>query len=283
MTDTTDEIDLLGLLAKGVLIVKSNFVFIIASFLICTALGLVYYQFSPKIYESKMLISSDILTESYSKSLTDNLSKLIKEKNFQSLSEKLSVPADQAPNIEGIEIKSAIEKAVDLAENLKNYLVVEVRTKDNTIWPQLQNGIIGYLQNNEFVKIRVEHRKKYYNQTIEKINLELADLEILKKKIADGYLAQSSKESLVLFDPTTVNSKILELNKEKINLQNSLETVNSVQVVEGFTVFKKPASPKLSISLISGSSFGLVVVCLFIIFKSVSAIVKFSEEKLSNS
>ena len=38
----------------------------------------------------------------------------------------------------------------------------------------------------------------------------------------------------VMFDPTIVNSKIVELTKEKITLQNNLALVNSVQVIEGF-------------------------------------------------
>ncbi len=44
----------------------------------------------------------------------------------------------------------------------------------------------------------------------------------------------------VMFDPTAVNSKIIELTKEKINLQNALALANSVQVIEGFTKFESP-------------------------------------------
>ncbi|MDZ7646816.1 MAG: hypothetical protein U5K54_06315 [Cytophagales bacterium] len=72
------------------------------------------------------------------------------------------------------------------------------------------------------------------------------------------------------------------MNKERINLKNALETVNSIQVVEGFTVFQKPVSPKLSISLVAGSSFGLFR-CLIIAFKSLRKIVSLSEEKLAKS
>ena len=46
----------------------------------------------------------------------------------------------------------------------------------------------------------------------------------------------------VMFDPTIVNSKIVELTKEKITLQNSLALANSVQVVEGFSRFERPSS-----------------------------------------
>ncbi len=283
ITNPTDEIDLFELLAKAVIIIKNNIVFMVASFLLGSALGLAYYQFSPNIFESKMLISSDILTESYSKSLIDNLDKLIKENNVHALSEKLSLPPERASKIAGIEIKSAMEKPGGTPEKERIYLSVEAKTMDNSIWPQLQRGIIDYLQGNEFVKIRVEQKRKFNNKIIEKIDLELTDLEKLKDRITEGSLTQHTKENLILIDPTTVHSKIIDLNKERIDLQNSLEIVNSVQVVEGFTVFNKPTSPKLSLSLIAGFSFGVFFVALFITFKAVRSVLKFSEEKLGKA
>lgn len=280
---TSDEIDLFELFAKGVLIIKRNTILLTTTFFIGTLIGWAYYQISPKQYESKMLISSDILTESYSKSLVENLNKLVMENNGQLLSEKTGLNPDQASLITRIEIKSAIEKSDATPENTKIYLNITVKAKDNSVWPQIQTALTNYFQNNEFVKIRVDQRKKYNNQMIEKINLELVDLENLKKKIAEGSFNQSNKEGLYLFDPTTVNSKIIELNKEKITLQNSLETVNSIQVVEGFTAFKNPASPKLSFSLVSGASVGMFLALMVIVFKAIQSTLRFAEEKLGSS
>jgi len=279
MATSVDEIDLLELLAKAVWTIRNNLVIITIAFLLGSLLGLTYFQISPNVYQSKMFISSDILTESYAKSIIDNLVKLIREENTNSLSKKLNLALDQSSKIADIKILSAVEKP-EGAETGRTYFHIEVKTIDNSIWPQLQEALIAHLQNNEFVKIRVEQKKSYSKQVIEKINLELQDLEKLKTKIAEGGMTQSSKESLFLFDPTTVNSKILELNKERINLQNSLETVNSVQLIEGFTVFNKPTSPKLSLSIAAGSMFGLFCVGLFISFKAIRSLIKFSEERV---
>ena len=88
---------------------------------------------------------------------------------------------------------------------------------------------------------------------------------------------------MVLMDPTTINSELIELNIQKMNFMNSLEIANSVQLVEGFTIFEKPTSPKLSISLVVGSSFGLFCVFLVIGFKSIRKVIRLSEEKLGKS
>jgi hypothetical protein len=279
----SDEIDLVELLARIVISIKNNISLIIIAFAVGSLLGLAYYQFVPKAYESKMMISSDILTESYSKTLVSDLGKLIKENNLSSLSSKLSLSENQSSSLLLIEIKSTIEKSENVKEQEKNYLTVTCRSKDNEIWPVLQGGLIAFFESNDYVKIRVEQRKKYITQIIEKIDKELIDLNELKTRITNGQMTQSGKDNVVLFDPTTVNTTILDLNKEKITLQNSLENVNSVQLVDGFTVFEKPASPKLSISLIAGASFGLFFVALILGFKSLRTIVSLSEEKLAKS
>jgi len=279
----SDEIDLAELLAKIVIGVKNNIKLILGAFILGTIIGLAYYQLVPKIYESRMLISSEILTESYSKNMVSDLNKLIDEKNPGAISSKLQLSENQSNALEEIEIKSSIEKSEFIKEQEKNFLTIICQSEDNTIWPDLQQGLINYLESNEFVKTRVEQRKKYITQIIEKIDKELIDLNVLKERIANGQITQSGKDNLVLFDPTTVNSKILELNKEKINLQNSLETVNSIQLVEGFTVFKKQVSPRLSISLAAGASFGLFLVILLLVIKSLQKIVTLSEEKIAKS
>lgn len=279
---TSDEIDLLELLAKFVITVKSNFRLIVGAFVVGSLLGLAYNQLVPKTYESRMLVSSSILTESLSKTLAEDLFKLVKEKNLNALSDKLKISPEVASKISKIEIKNALEKSEGIKEAEKNNLTITCQSSDNTIWPDLQAGIINYFENNPYVKIRVEQRKAYFTEIIQKIDKELIDLNELKSRITNGQPAKSGNENLVLFDPTTVNTKIIDLNKERFNYKNELETINSVQVVEGFTVFQKPISPKLSISLAAGSSFGLFIVAIIIAYKSLRKIVRLSEEKLAN-
>jgi hypothetical protein len=279
----SDEIDLLELLAKFVITIKSNFKLIVGAFVVGSLLGLAYNQLVPKTFESRMLVSSEILTESLSKTLAEDLFKLIKEKNLTILSNKLGISTEVASKIGKIEIKNAIEKSDGLKEEDKNNLTITCQSSDNTIWPALQTGIINYFENNDYVKIRIEQKRNYYTEIIKKIDKELIDLNELKSRIANGQTTTSGKENLVFFDPTTVNTKIIEMNKERFDLQNDLETVNSVQIVEGFTIFQKPVSPKLSISLVAGSSFGLFIVAVILAFKSLRKIVSLSEEKLAKS
>jgi len=282
MAERNDEIDLLELFAKIIFLLKKNTKIIVLAFVVGTLLGLGYYQYVPKVYESKMILLSDILTSSYSERITESLNRLISESNTKILSERLKMSAQDATQIVKIEIESVKQsKTKDEKEN--EIFIVTVKVLDKNIFPKLQENVITYLRNNEYVKIRVEQRKIYILAIIKKIDEQLSGLEQLKSRLAKGELIQGGKESLVLFDPTTVHSKIVDLNKERTNLQNSLETINSIQLVEGFTVFERPVSPRLSLSLAGGASLGLVFVGAVIAFKLIRKMLNFSKEKLGQS
>ncbi len=281
MAEPNDEIDLLEVLARIILLIKRNAKIIALAFVTGTVLGFFYYEFVPKVYESKMILLSDILTSSYSERITESLDRLISENNTKILSERLKMSEQNAKQIGKIEIESVKQdKTKDKDEKENAIFIVTVKVLDKDILPGLQGNIIDYLRNNEFVRIRVEQRKKYTIEIIKKIDEQLSALEQLKSKITKGDLVQGGKENLVLFDPTSVHSKILELNKERTSLQNSLETINSIQLVEGFTVFEKPVGPKLSISLVGGASLGLFFVGIVIGLKVIRKMLHFSETKL---
>lgn len=267
------EIDLLELFLKGINIIRANFWLIVLFFCLGTALGVGYYYSSNKVYESTMVISSGILTRSYSENLFDRMTRHRKEMNFAAVMSLLGVSEKTAKSIADIDIKN-ISKADDLKDPDK--FIITAYVLDQEVLPELQKGLIHYIENNEFVKIRVEQNRNYIKQTLVKIEQEIKDMEEFKQKIVSGAFFQVAKGN-VMFDPTSVNSKILDLTKEKINLQNSLALSNSVQVIEGFSKFQRPSSPKLSISMIAGSFVGLFFVGVLITFKSVRRLVRMAD------
>jgi hypothetical protein len=267
--EKNDEIDLVELLLKGIGIIRANLVLIVSFFVLGSLLGFGYYYSSKKIFENKMLISSEILTESYCKSLIADANRLIREGNYQALSEQLGVPEKIAREISSIAVKSPLTNEIEIGkESDRKFFHITLEVYDQEVLVELQKGLTNYLENNEFVKARVNQKKDYFQQTIAKLEQEIKDLEILKADVYSGEFFKKVNGNAE-FDPTTINSKIIELTKEKINLQHSLELVNSVHIVEGFTRFQKPSKPKLSLSLVAGSMVGLFFVGALIAFKSI--------------
>jgi hypothetical protein len=272
---TNDEIDLVDLLLKLVLVLKANFLLIIIFFFVGLVLGGSYFFLSKKVYENTMIISSSILTTSFSQVLFDNATRHLEEGSYSVISSQFNISEADASKINSIKIGNVTKtEGEEVTESDRFRITVEIT--DQQILPQLQKGILNYLENNEFVKVRVDQRRNHLKQMLATVTQEINDLSEFKRSISSGDFFERTKGN-VNFDPTTVNSKILDLTERKIEYENGLQLINSIQVIEGFTKFESVAKPKLSVSLASGSLVGLFFVAVLLAFKSVRKVLKMAD------
>lgn len=263
-----DEIDLVEVLLSGIRIIRDNFWLIISFFVMGTLLGFIYYSTSKKIFENRMLISSEILTESYAKRLIEDVNHVVFERNYKLLTQQLGIKEETAKEIGSIRIQSPLTNETEIAkESERKFFHIIVDVYDQKILTELQNGLLSCIENNEFVKKRVIQKKDFLAKSISKLEQEINDLELFRSEVHNGNFFKKASGN-VNFDPTTINSKIIELSKEKVKAQHDLELANSVHLVEGFTKVQNPSKPKLSLSLIAGSLVGLFFVGALIVFKS---------------
>jgi hypothetical protein len=272
-----DEIDLLELLLKTILIVKSNLLSILLLFGLGVGLGILYFYTAGKEYQNKMIISSTILTTSHTRVLFENVNRLVGEGNTKTLASQFNVSEDVVKKLNYLSIEGLSKVPGEEFKDSERFTIT-VGVSDQKIVPELQKGIIFFLENNEFAKVRVEHNRKYFKEMLAGVEREIKDLEKLKSGIADGSFFQTAKGS-VMFDPTTVNSKILELTEKKIGFENGLDLSNSVQVIEGFTEFKKESKPRFSVSLMSGVFAGLVLAGIYLTVKTIIKLLAMTEAK----
>src|SRR6187431_631303 len=153
MNKVADEIDLFELLTKGVLVIKRNFLALVIAIVIGLGLGFGYYKITPVVFESEMIIASDILTESYSKSAFVDIQKLIGERNITTLSSTLNISEPQAAAITDVKTDVKLEGTIGmlgLPEQSKTYINITVKSLDNALWSDLQKGIAAFIENNDF-------------------------------------------------------------------------------------------------------------------------------------
>jgi hypothetical protein len=262
-----DEIDLLEILLKTVNVVRTNFWLILLFFFLGTGLGVTYFLTARKVYATKMMVSSVILTDAYSKVLFANATKHIRDGNVAFLSAQFNIPEAGAGAIRSLGIENFIESATT-TQLERNRFLITAEVTDQSILPALQAGIVQYLENNEFAKIRTEQNRIYFQGMVESVEKEIEDIKEFKAKILSGDFLQNTKGN-IMFDPTTVNSKIIELTEKKLTYQNSLETSKGVQIIEGFNKYQNPSKPTLSLSILAGSVVGLFFVGVLIAFKSI--------------
>ena len=65
------------------------------------------------------------------------------------------------------------------------------------------------------------------------------------------------KAEKLMFDPAKLFTEGVELTKLRWEAQQALELASSINLVEGFTAFQKPKSPKLSVMIVLGFFLGM--------------------------
>lgn len=279
-----DEIDLLDLFLKFVLIVKNNALTILLFFIFGTVIGTLYYYSSKKVFENTLLVRSTILTDASSKIIINNLNDLLKEDNKAEVSRLLTLTPEEAGNISSIKIESDELKEntnINMEKKPGVLYLLKIRTYNQDFLPKLQTGLINFIEKSEYVKVRVEQNKKNLTELVKKSEEEIKSLESLKERFYEGSFFREKKDGSILFDPTEINSKIIELTEKKHEYQNELELVESVQVIQPFIALQKPVSPNLALTISAGAFFGMVMVGIFIAFKSVRKLVRMAEANQS--
>ena len=252
----SDEIDLRQLARSVRDFIRSNSRILVLFALAGSALGLAGFFLIPPRYESQLVLQSDILTDHFSKRITENFDRLIEEKNFAVLGQRLSLDEDEAKALRNISIETVVQQSIQGEELAK--MTITARVTDLGVLPKLQSGLLSYLRNIDFVKVRVRQREERYQDLIGQLEKEIRSLDSLKLKLLDRKGNGVSGAGLVFVDPTNIYGKLVELHERRIQYKNALELHDSVQIMEGFTPFNKPVFPKLSLMLVLGFALGLV-------------------------
>lgn len=277
----SEEIDVVRLLARGVIAIRNNFKVLLLAFLVGTAAGTIFYMTYPKRYSSRMIIQSDILTEAYAASIINDLEQSLNERNSREISKKLGMTQDEASQVFSIDIESIKDTKVnEKKEELSNAFQVTVQISDNAILPKLQSGILSFLSSYDYVKIRENQRRNYYKGMIAKVDKELCALDSMRRAL---FAHKSKSFGVMLIDPSNIYKMAVALNKEKIGYQNRLELVSSVQLVGGFTVYDTPSFPNMPLSLAGGASLGIIIVSIVLGYKALLVVVGLSQKKLEQS
>ena len=255
------EIDLSFIILKGLTLLKKYLFLIIISVLLCAGISLARFYTKVPVYQSSMLISTGIVKSPIAASLLEEVQELIGEQNVSEISKRLDL-GKAANKIKKIEV----EKVEGKADNGQVDIVkIIVKTTETKILSALEKSLVQYLESNPYVQKRVSFKKEQIKNEIVFLNQELDDVSALKSNIfknsSEGNISKSS------FDLEDIYRQSKELFERKLQLTHDLKTIENFQVIQGFTAFQKPVSPKLSLSLAGGVLAGLILAFLFIFLK----------------
>lgn len=268
-----DEIDLKDLLKKIINVLSRGTKTIILSILLGAVLGLTYFFNSGISYKSSIVLSSEVLVLANVQALLGSFNPLLEEGNLPLLSERLGIKEEMAAKIKNIEVNSIFEKESD-NKGTVNYFEVTVTVADNDILPLLQEGIVRYLQNNEFVQKRVTLKEEGLKTLIARIDKEIAQIDSMKTKIGGGIALNATSPNVVLMEPSNLYEQALLMAEKQQQYKMQLALVESFQVVQGFTPSSKPSSPSWKICLVAGLGGGLIIGFAILFFRELDRYVR---------
>lgn len=257
-TPSRDDIDLQELAVRIIRYFRSHLAFILIFCAAGIGLGVAAYKALPNVYESQMVVLSDLLTKTYGDRIDESLNNLIGEGNLAELSSKLHLTPDKVSSVRSIQFESQLDVKTPQREKVEKdetYFFITVNLTDRSVLPDLQEGILFYLRNNEFVKMRSRQREQMNSALVDQLDRDLRIMDSLKRRMFQN---RSLKTQDLQFDPAELFNASADLTKLRWQTQQELEMANSIHLIEGFTVFLKPKDPKLTTLLVVGFFLGLL-------------------------
>lgn len=266
-TPSRDDIDLQELAVRVIRYFQHHLLFILIACAIGIGAGVAAYNALPNTYESQMVVLSDLLTKTYGDRIDESLNNLIAEGNLTELSAKLNVTPEKASSIRSIRVESQLDVKTPQREKVEKdetYFFITINLTDRSVLPDLQQGLLFYLRNNEFVKIRSRQREELNTAVVKKIDKELRTIDSLKRLLLQDRPFRSED---LQFDPAPLFTTAVDLTRMRWESQQEFEMANSIHLIEGFTVFQKPSDPKLSTLVVAGFFLGLLAAIFLLTLK----------------
>lgn len=240
--------------------------------LICTGLSLGIYAITKPYYTSHFSISHIRFENDYCREMISGLnSYIIGSKDRTELARELSIPVADAKNIKSIKYfplnEHIAERYADSAFVLLPFKV-EVQVYDNGILETLQNGIMNYLESNDYATRRKSIEKQSLDSAEKKIREEILDNDSLKKIVNQGIVPRGTGNGIVFgepVDPVAVYKRGMELHEKQLLLNKKRQLNNSFELLVGVTRSSEPTNSGLFFYILTGIIVGYIVGLLWLV------------------
>jgi uncharacterized protein involved in exopolysaccharide biosynthesis len=273
-----EDIDLLLLIERSLLFFRRFKWLFITAAVLGIGLGITAYKLIPNTYKSRLIIQSAYLPNPEHIQIISNWSQLLKKKQYDDLAEILHCRKEILPTLKKL---SATEIQKVFTPNNPNGFYIDVDVTDNAVLKELQEALVYGLQNNEYVKLRVESRKNNLRFLIDQVSAEIAKLQSNKEEIENILKGKGKSSSSLIVDGFNINKQLIEMNEKLIGYKEDLKFANAVHVLQSFIPARKPSDPKLISLLAIGLILFTGLAYLIALFTSVNQQLK--KRRLENS
>ena len=258
----------------------NNLRLIIICVLLGGVVGISLNYVSTDYYKSSMVLKSVHLTGRLMESSIDKINQLAQEKSFEQLAKVIKIDPETAKDIRSfsyepfvsedeivelevfkeqlrseIDDEETINKFVERLKNEnRNTYRISVEVYNNKIIRSLEEPLVSYFRNNQYVQKRLEISEQNLLKERENITEEMNKLDSLKSLIFQNFNSLSTNKTgsnnVILAEenianPIDVIEKLKENYKDLLRVNKQLYLNEEFELIDGFLAYQIPESPGL--------------------------------------
>jgi len=256
MLYSEEEVDLYELC----LIFKKRFKLIVGVFMAAVLITAVISFLLPPVYRGSFIVrvpmipetqTRDIFSENLNameplispketEKLIMNLDRLREEEQTQELSEVLGLNKERIDAI--VEIKASTPR------NVKSFVEVTVDVKSPLLINDLKNRILGFLNENQYVRDRISLKRKSLMSLKEEIKNKISEVEAIRKLVTNQIRENKTKE--LGFNPIEMDKEVIIFKQMLRNVENEIKLLKGFEIVVEPVISDKPVRPKKTLSVV---------------------------------
>lgn len=274
----TEELNLSELFSNFVNFVARNSRILIMIVLI-TVIGVVAFQkLKPTVYETKAICMSGVAEYERQEQIEDlsqrtaidlvNFLKInIDNEDYQQLSLLLGVDLEIAKTVKGIEAEQLYQQDMDEKFYALNKFEVTLILSNNSSIENVQNGLIYYFENNQYIGNYYVTYKRSCKDLINDINQEIKVLNQLRGETLNNSVRFGSSNTITGKD-RRISNEIITLSHMREEIRTNMNLLKPLMFVQDFAKVNKKEDDIL-IWAILGSFLGFVLGLFIALVKEV--------------
>ncbi|MBS1774408.1 MAG: hypothetical protein JST82_16240 [Bacteroidetes bacterium] len=228
--------------------IRRQMVLTVSMFLLLSAAAFTYWYLKPPYFESDLVCSYNHMHQKTYGEMLKKLDDLAKVHSVGELSEILNISQKQAGSILRVIPTNSLGSPLydDYSDNanlsLRFPIYITVLSLDRDVYKPLQEGIVNYLNNTPYRKVRSEIERHTREEKIWYIDRSMAQIDSLVDAYT-RYLKNVHTQSDSITGFTAITSLLAYkdvLQDKKLDKEYYNAVHNSIEVIHGFTPADRP-------------------------------------------
>jgi hypothetical protein len=246
------------------IILKKGAKIILISIVSATLAVALSYAINPFYRSESIFLARNIESELHF-TMIAHLEELLLEENHEEVASVLGISVENTKKIHSLEYEMNKKEIRDSTKKEKLFKIA-AEVYNNDVLDTLENSLLNYLSSIPTVKRNVNLQKQKLEQLIRKLEKEIISLDSVSEIVSNSIVPRSNGTGLIYgepINPVEVHQEKIRLFERKLEYEISLSKLDSVELVNGFTHYKKPAFPKKTSFAIFGFLSALILAVIY--------------------